>query len=108
MKTNTQQLDIIQLFGGLILCTLNVLDTAMTLKLIGMGVAKEANPLMRLALESSPYVFVVLKVGVANVLALFLGHLARKSKVAYFGLIWCIAAYSLLVAYQTALLLIFA
>ena len=64
------------------LLVLNLLDGLFTLTYLQLGVAEEANPLMRLAYEVSPLGFMAFKLLVVNagVLVLAMNHGARLAR----------------------------
>ncbi len=66
------------------LLVLNLLDGLFTLWFLQLGVAEEANPLMRAAYEHSPVAFMMLKLAVvhAGVALLTLGGQATAARVA--------------------------
>jgi len=85
------------------LLVLNVLDGAFTIAFLGLGVAEEANPLMRLAYEQSPLGFMLLKLSVvhAGIGLLWVGRGALAARVA----LWAsVALYAGIVGYHCAFL----
>jgi hypothetical protein len=63
---------------------LNLVDGLFTLAFLQLGIAEEANPIMRLAYEASPLGFMAVKLGLVNagVLVLALHGAARLARVA--------------------------
>jgi hypothetical protein len=71
-------------FSSAALLFLNLLDGLFTLFFLQLGVAEEANPLMRVAYEHSPVAFMMLKLLVvhAGVMLLRMGGQATAARVA--------------------------
>ena len=82
---------------------LNVLDGAFTVAFLQLGVAEEANPLMRLAYEQSPLGFMLVKLSVvhAGVALLWLG---RENPAARRALLGAVVLYAGIIAYHCVLL----
>lgn len=80
---------------------LNLLDTVMTLAFVQLGLAEEANPLMRLMFQTSPLLFVLLKLSMVQGGILIL-HYHRRLAVAQHALRGLAAIYVALVSYQLA------
>ncbi|MHB8879021.1 MAG: DUF5658 family protein [Myxococcaceae bacterium] len=72
---------------SLFLLFLNVVDGGFTTLFLQLGVASEVNPLMRLAYERSPVVFMLAKLALvqAGVLMLWVNRDARAAR----GALWC-------------------
>ena len=85
--------------GAVALLLLNVADAVMTALLLRAQLAQEANPLMRLAWEASPYAFFAIKLalvgGAVAVLARYRQHLAAGLTL-YAGL----GVYAMVVGYH--------
>jgi hypothetical protein len=85
--------------GALALLLLNVADAVMTALLLEARLASEANPLMRLAWDASPYAFFGIKLtlvgGAVAILARHRGHLAAGATL-YAGL----GIYAMVVGYH--------
>ena len=80
---------------------LNVVDAMCTLTFLQLGLAEEANPLMRLAYRSSPVGFVLLKLAMVHAGVLIL-YLNRESRVSRHALQTGVAAYLAIVSYELA------
>jgi hypothetical protein len=72
---------------AVLLVFLNLVDAVFTLSFLHLGVAEEANPLMRAAWNTSPMVFMVVKLMAVNAGALLLWthRDARAARVALKG-----------------------
>lgn len=83
------------------LLILNLLDGLFTLAFLQLGVAQEANPVMRAAYELSPMSFMALKLLVVNLGVVVLA-LHRESKVARLALKIATAVYAVIVTWHLA------
>lgn len=89
---------------------LSATDAALTLRLLDMGVAREANPVMRVLVEHSPALFLNVKMLVTGLCLVFLvaySNLAvaggiKIARITY----WVFGCYLGVVTYETVLLLI--
>lgn len=77
----------------------NVLDAMFTIIYTDLGVAQEANPLLGPALEDSPLLFMVIKLGLVSMGVTLLWRL-RHRRAAVAGLIAAAATYSWLLGYH--------
>jgi hypothetical protein len=77
----------------------NVVDASFTIIYTDLGVAREANPLLGPALEDSPLLFMLIKLGLVSMGVALLWRL-RHRRAAVIGLVASAAAYSWLVAYH--------
>lgn len=82
---------------------LNLLDGIFTLVFLQMGVAQELNPLMRMAYEVSPLVFMLVKVGVVELGVLVL-LMHRQYRFARWALNAGAFLYAAIVVYHLAFL----
>lgn len=82
---------------------LNLLDGLFTLTFLQLGVAEEANPLMRAAYDASPVGFMLLKVAVVSLGVLVLS-LHQSSRLAQYALRGAIAVYAVIVTWHLAFL----
>jgi hypothetical protein len=78
---------------------LNLLDAVFTIIYTNAGYASEANPLMAVALASTPVVFVLAKVSLVSLGVLLLWRV-RDRAFAAFGIVATAAAYALVVLYH--------
>lgn len=62
----------------------NLVDAVLTLLVVSLGAAEEANPLMAAALNASPLAFMALKLGLVSAGILFLWS-KRSLKIAHVG-----------------------
>lgn len=85
------------------LLILNVLDGLFTLTYLQLGVAEEANPLMRLAYEVSPLGFMAFKLLVVNAGVLVLA-MHQGAKLARFAMHVATFAYAVIVTWHLAFL----
>ena len=83
-----------------LLC-LNVFDGLCTLALIELGVASEANPLMRAAYDVSPISFMAVKLAVVNTGVLVLAW-QRAERLARLALRVAVVLYALIVTWHLA------
>lgn len=88
---------------AVLLLVLNLLDGLFTLSYLQMGVAQEANPVMRAAYELSPVGFMALKLLVVNVGVVVL-VLHRDSRVAQWALKAAVGVYAVIVTWHLAFL----
>lgn len=89
--------------GGILLLWLNVIDGLFTVCFLELGLAHEANPLMRLAYEASPLVFMGVKLLVVGGGVLLLwAH--RDTRAARFALAFGLAIYSAILGWHLAFL----
>ena len=86
----------------LALLLLNLADAAFTNAFLSSGLMTEANPLMRAAWETSPGAFLAAKLALVHLgtLALWIG---RRQLLPALALLWCLAAYSAVIAYHLLL-----
>lgn len=82
---------------------LNLLDGLFTLTFLQLGVAQEANPLMRLAYEASPLSFMVLKLGVVN-LGVWVLCMHQDSRLAQVAMKIAVGVYAVIVTWHLAFL----
>jgi Domain of unknown function (DUF5658) len=85
------------------LLLLNVLDGLFTLTYLELGVAEEANPLMRVAYELSPLGFMGFKLVVVN-LGVWVLATHQQSRLARAALNLAVFAYSVIVTWHLAFL----
>ncbi len=88
---------------AVLLVLLNLLDGVFTLAFLQLGVAEEANPLMRAAYEQSPALFMLLKLSVVHV-GVGLLTLCRGTSSGRIALQAGAALYACIVAYHLAFL----
>ncbi len=92
--------------AGLLLWALNLCDALFTNQCISLGLATEANPIMAFLMGVSIYVFFAFKISLLPV-AVWLGILAKSSKLLQFGLMGLISIYGLIVTIQLSYLIPF-
>ena len=80
----------------------NLLDALTTMALLELGLARETNPLMRLAYEASPLVFMLGKLAMVQGAVLLVARLDAPFRVVSRA---GAAMYGLVVAYQAAFVL---
>ncbi len=85
------------------LLLLNVLDGLFTLTYLELGVAEEANPLMRVAYDFSPLGFMGFKLVVVN-LGVWVLATHQRSRLARAALSLAVFAYSVIVTWHLAFL----
>ncbi|RKG81162.1 MULTISPECIES: DUF5658 family protein [Corallococcus] len=85
------------------LLMLNLLDGLFTLLFLQLGVAEELNPVMRVAYEQSPLVFMFSKLLIVNA-GLCLLCLHRKLKASRFAIRAGAVVYAIIVVYHLAFL----
>lgn len=85
------------------LLILNLLDGIFTLVFLQLGVARELNPVMRMAYEASPLTFMLLKVGVVE-LGMLVLCLHRQYRFARWALSGGALMYAGIVVYHLAFL----
>ena len=83
--------------GGLrVVLTLNLFDALATLFWIEAGLATEANPIMRAALESGPHLFVLSKIALVSLATVMLwrhrAHRSARLAVVPVGLLYALVA----------------
>lgn len=85
--------------GAAALALLNLLDGLFTLTFLQLGWAEEANPLMRVAYEQSPFGFMMLKLSVVHggIAVLWFHRSILASRISLYG---GIALYGAIVAYH--------
>jgi hypothetical protein len=88
---------------GVLLLVLNLLDAVFTLTFLQIGVAEEANPIMRMAYESSPLSFMAIKLGIVNLGVAVLSSY-REAVLARFALKFAVAIYAVIVTWHLAFL----
>lgn len=87
----------------LLVIALNVFDVFATLIVVSVvGTAEEMNPLMRWALNAGPATFIAVKMGMIAGFTSGLALLARRRRMAWYGLCGIAALCAALVAYQIA------
>ena len=86
-----------------LLLLLNLADALFTSVYLHLGVAEEANPLMRMAWEASPLTFMVVKLSVVSA-GLFVLCLSRGTKMAEWALKASVGVYAVLLAWHLAFL----
>lgn len=89
------------------LLVLNLADAVFTLTFLQLGVAREANPLMRLAYEASPVGFMLVKLSIVHG-GTWLLWLHRSSSAGRLALNAGVLLYAAIVAYHCTFLLILA
>ena len=89
------------------LLVLNLADGVFTLTFLQLGIAQEANPLMRLAYESSPLGFMLLKLSIVHG-GIGLLWLHRSSSAGRLALHAGVLLYAAIVAYHCTFLLMLA
>ncbi len=77
----------------------NVIDAVFTIIYTDLGLAREANPLLSHALDDSPLLFMLIKLGLVSMGVLLLWRL-RHRRTAAAGLVASAAAYSWLILYH--------
>lgn len=77
----------------------NLVDAVLTLLVVNLGAAEEANPLMAAALEASPLAFMALKLGLVSAGILFLWS-KRSLRIAHFGGLAVFLVYAGVVAWH--------
>jgi hypothetical protein len=82
-----------------LLLLLDVADGVLTRALVAAGVAVEANPAMRTAMEHSTAAFLAAKLALVGLGALLLWRQRRRA-LAFLSLQACLGAYAAVVAYQ--------
>jgi len=87
-----------------VLLVLNLADALFTLTFLQLGLAHEANPLMRIAYESSPMGFMLLKLSIVHG-GTGLLWLHRSSPAGRFALHAGVLLYAAIVAYHCTFLL---
>lgn len=88
---------------GVLLLVMNLLDAVFTLTFLQIGVAEEANPIMRLANESSPVSFMAIKLGIVNLGVAVLASY-RDAVLARLALQIAVAIYAVIVTWHLAFL----
>ncbi len=88
----------------LLLLVSNAFDAHATLDAVRAG-AVELNPVMAYALSFGPAVFIGAKMLLAGGLGLFLAVMARRRRIAWYGLVGLSAVYGAVLAWQVALAL---
>jgi hypothetical protein len=86
----------------LALVALNVADASFSAAFLSAGLMSEANPLMRVAWERSPWIFLVAKFALVNVGALALWR-GRRRGLTTAALLVCLAAYAVVLVYHLLL-----
>lgn len=86
-----------------LIVALNAFDAWATLIVVSVvGATEELNPLMRRALNAGPETFITVKMGMIVGFTSGLAWLARRRRMAWYGLCGIAALYAVLVAYQIA------
>ena len=77
----------------------NLLDTVLTLLVVRLGLASEANPVMAGALDASPVVFALAKIGVVSLGVLVLWKF-RQRRIAVAGGVGVFCVYAMVMLYH--------
>ena len=81
----------------LFVCVLNTIDSIFSWYWLENGMADEANIFMRELYNINPYLFLLYKAIIINMLIMFIGVYYDKAKSAKIGIIVCLLAYSFVI-----------
>ncbi|HLT31753.1 MAG TPA: DUF5658 family protein [Myxococcaceae bacterium] len=90
-------------FAGVAILVFNLLDGLFTLSFLQLGMAEEANPIMRAAYESSPLSFMAFKIGAVH-LGVWVLCLHEELRIARYALRFGATLYAGIVLYHLGFL----